>query len=514
MTKILTFILAAALSSIMSLPLLSQSVSNTRNCIPCEQLKSLGIPDAVVLQAKSLTHDTIDGQVINVPFCYVTGRISKEINFELLLPANWNKRFLMSGGGGFVGSIQDEFRSKVNSGFVTAGTDAGHQGSPIQATWGLNNMERQLDFGKLAIHLTAEVSKFIIRSYYCQDAAYSYFWGCSRGGGQAMMEAQQYPDDFQGIIAGAPAFSWPATGAKFVQNSQKNYPDPNNAKSVITKDNLRLLQAQVLKQCDTLDGIKDGIVNNPGACKFDFSSLPLCPNDQAAGDCFTSKQMEAVKIVYSPLLDKGDKDTIYPGFPLGAENEHGGWDIWIAGTQPNMGIRSLHYMFSVDMFKYLVFNDPTWDYSKYDFSNFRKETTYASAYLDATSTDYSEFKKHKGKMIMYHGWNDPALSAFSTIQYYRDVEQRDRDVQSYFRLFLLPGVLHCSGGPGPDETDWLQSIQEWVENDKAPERVIMTKKENGKVAMSRPVFPFPGEAVYSGKGDPSREENFVEKRSK
>lgn len=503
--------LLVLLTGLVPFVLLAQINPNSKNCIPCEQLKDLRLPDVTILESKSLKNDTIEGEVITVPFCYVLARISREINFELLLPDRWNERFLMSGGGGFVGSIQNNLRSSVNAGYATAGTDAGHKGSGIEADWALNNMERQLDFGKLAVHLTAAVSKFIIHAYYCADPAYSYFLGCSRGGGQAMVEAQQYPEDFQGIVAGAPAFSWPAIGAKFIQNSQKNYPNPKNlSEHVITKDNLRLLQQEILRQCDALDGITDHIINDPGECKFDFSTLPVCPDSQAHADCFTFGQLSAIKTVYDACMSK--KDTIYPGFPYGAENEEGGWDVWIAGTNPNFTTPSLHYLFGINMFKYLVFNDPEWDYGKYEFSNFFEGTRYASAYLDATQTDYTEFKKRKGKMIMYHGWNDPALSAFATIKHYEEVEQKDKNIQSYIRLFLLPGVLHCGGGPGPDEVDWVKLIRDWVENDKAPERVVLSKKEKDKVVMTRPVFPFPKVAVYSGKGDINLEKNFVEKK--
>lgn len=506
----LTFLFLMTLPTVIPFYLLAQIHSTSKNCIPCEQIMNLRLPDVTILEAKSMQIDTIEDQVITVPFCHVLARISKEINFELLLPNNWNERFLMSGGGGFVGNIQNNFRDKVNSGYVTAGTDAGHKGSGIDASWGLNNMERQLDFGKLAIHLTAVVSKSIINSYYCKDPAYSYFIGCSRGGGQAMMEAQNYPGDFQGIVAGAPAFSWPAIGAKFIQNSQKNYPDPANMKTpVITKDNLRSLQDEVLKQCDTLDGIKDGIVSDPRACKFDFSRLHVCPDGGATTGCFTAKQLEAIKIVYTPLTN--NQGTIYPGFPFGAENAEGGWDAWIAGNNPAMNMPSAQYLFGTSMFKYLVFNDSAWDYSKYDFTDFFKETRYASAYLDATQTDYTSFKKLRRKMIMYHGWDDPALSAFRTISYYEDVEKKDKNIQSYIRLFLLPGVLHCGGGPGPDDIEWLTLIRDWVEHDKTPERVIMSKKKDGKTVMTRPVFPYPKVAVYGGKGDTNLETNFIEK---
>jgi Tannase and feruloyl esterase len=492
--------------------LLAQINSNSKHCVPCEQLKDLRLPDVTILEAKSLKNDTIEGQVITVPFCRVLGQISKEINFELLLPSQWNKRFLMSGGGGFVGSIQNSFRSSVNSGYATVGTDAGHKGSGVEADWALNNMERQINFGRLAIHLTAAVSKFVIHTYYCADPSYSYFMGCSRGGGQAMVEAQQYPEDFDGIVAGAPAFSWPATGAKFIQNCQVNYPNPKELnKPVITKDNLRLLQDQILKQCDGLDGITDHILNDPRDCKFDFSALPVCPDSLANAGCFTSQQLAAIKTVYAALTNK--QDTIYPGYPYGAENEEGGWDIWIVGSNPGMTHGSLHYMFGTNMFKYLVFNNPEWNYTRYDFSTFFEETRYASAYLDATKTDYTEFKKRKGKMIMYHGWNDPALSAFSTIKHYQEVKQKDKNIQSYFRLFLLPGVLHCGGGHGPDQVDWLKLIRNWVEKDSAPERVILSKEDNGKIVMTRPVFPFPSVSVYSGKGDTNQDKNFIEKKN-
>ena len=492
------------------LGLFAQNNTNTKNCVPCEQLKNLGLPDVTILEAKLFTKDSIDGQAISVPFCRILGRISKEINFELLLPNQWNQRFLMSGGGGFVGNIQNGFRYKVSAGYATAGTDAGHQGDGLDASWGLNNMERQIDFGKLAIHLTAVVCKYLIRAYYCKYPAYAYFAGCSRGGGQAMMEAQQYPADFDGIVAGAPAFAWPAIGAKFIQNSQKNYPNPKDlGKPVITPDNLKLLQQQVLKQCDALDGITDNIINDPRACKFDFSSLPVCADSAASASCFTAQQLAAIKNVYAAVTVK--QDTVYPGFPFGAENEQGSWDVWIAGNNPGMKIPSLHFMFGTNMFKYLVFNNPDWDYTQYDFSHFFDETRYASAFLDATQADYTDFKKRKGKMIMYHGWNDPALSAFETIKHYQEAETKDKDIQSHVRLFLLPGVLHCGGGPGPGDVDWVDLIRDWVDKGKAPERIVMSKIENGKTVMTRPVFPFPKVAIYSGNGDTNLEKNFTGK---
>ncbi len=508
--KIITSIFVLLLG-FYPLVILGQSVVNSKPCLSCEQLKELRLPDVTILKAESLAKDTIQSPapwippfVISVPFCKVSGRISKEIDFELLLPQNWNGRFLMSGGGGFVGSIQNDLIGYVNTGYVTVGTNTGHVGNPLQADWALNNMERQVNFGRLAIHRTAVVSKSVIHAFYCAEPKYSYFLGCSRGGGQAMVEAQLYAEDFKGIVAGAPAFNWPAIGAKFIQGCQLNYPDPKNVtKPIITNDNLKLLQENVLSQCDKLDGLRDKIINDPRDCKFDFSKLPVCPNDQAGPNCFTTRQLSAIKSIYSPMMV--GSQTVYPAFPYGLEAEKGSWDDWIAGSSQ---LPSLHYMFGTNMFKFLVYNDSSWDYAKYDFKNFFEETRYASSYLDATQSDYSDFKKHNGKMIMYHGWNDPALSAYATIQHYDEAMKKDKDLQSYIRLFLLPGVLHCGGGTGPDNVDWVKLIQDWTENDKAPERLVLSKMEDGKAVMTRPVYPFPKVTVYSGKGESTDEKSF------
>ena len=474
----------------------SASAQTVKSCKPCEELKNLQLPDVTILVVEAKILDTIRNPnepwmqtvIINKPYCRVLGRISKEINFELLLPNESNGRFLMSGGGGFVGSIQNFFRDKVNEGFATAGTDAGHKGGE-DAKWAYNNMERQLNFGRLAIHRTAVVSKLIMQNYYCAAPAKSYFVGCSRGGGQAMVEAQYYPEDFEGIVAGAPAFDWPGFAAKFIQGSKYNYPNPNKLKPVITNDNLKLLQNEVLKQCDKLDGSADSIIGDPRKCKLDFSKLPLCPDGQAGSKCFTKQQLAAIKAVYNPLIVDGKE--IYPGFPFGAEAEMGAWDMWIAGTSsytPNAP--SLHYMFSTNIFKYLVFNDSTWDYSTYNFKNFAAQTQYASSYLNATGTDYSEFKKLNRKIIFYHGWNDPALSANATIQHYEGILKGDKDAQSYARLFLLPGVLHCGGGLGCDNVDWINLIIDWVEKSKAPDQVIASKTVQGKT-ITKTIFPYP-----------------------
>jgi len=488
---------------IVSFSIAQVSTDKDKNpCMPCEELKNLMFPDVIVSETTQLEEP--------VAHCRVVGVIGKEINFELLLPKDWNSRFVMGGGGGFVGSVQNIARSSINDGYATAGTDTGHEGIGIKADWALNNMERQVNFGHLAVHRTAVVSKEIIRRFYCSDSEYSYFLGCSRGGGQAMMEAQRYPDDFDGIVAGAPAFNWPAIGAEFIQNSKIIYPDPSKLdEPVITLANLKLLQKIILENCDAIDGVEDQILNDPRECDFDIDLLPECPGNSVGDDCFTSEQIEAIKMVYAGVTNQ--QIEIYPGYPFGGENESGGWRDWIVG--PNEGIKqlnfpSLQFAFGTEMFKYLVFQNRNWDYSSYDFSNFSNTTRYASSYLDATSTDYSEFKNRGGKMVIYHGWNDPALSAYATIEHFEAAKSVDSDLEEYIRLFLLPGVLHCGGGPGPSQTDWIKLVRNWVENGTAPEKVVLTKTDDKNESMTRPVFPYPQKAVYDGEGDPNKESSY------
>ncbi|MFO7620941.1 MAG: tannase/feruloyl esterase family alpha/beta hydrolase [Bacteroidales bacterium] len=444
--------------------------------------------------------------------CRVLGIIGKEINFELLLPADWNALFIMGGGGGFVGTIQNAARPAVSSGYATSGTDTGHDSrNSLSADWALNNMERQLNFGHLAIHRTAEVSKAIIGNYYGYYPKYSYFIGCSRGGGQAMMEAQRYPDDFDGIVAGAPAFNWPAIAAEFIQNTQALYP-VEFKEPLITRDHLRMLHDAIVSQCDLIDGVNDGILSNPADCNFDFTSLPECPGNVTGIGCFTAIQLDAIRKIYEGV-DIGNGVT-YPGFPFGGEKIANGWDVWITGSEEiaRQNIYpSLHAYFGIEIFKYLVLQDPEWDYRTYDFSGYEKEISSASAYLDATSTDYNGFKKRNGKLILWHGWNDPALSAYATIEHYNEVKAIDPDIMDYMRLFLLPGVLHCGGGDGPSQVDWIAIIRDWVENDNPPDRITASKTVPGENVITRPLFPYPGQARYNGKGDPHQESSYIKK---
>src|SRR5439155_16311748 len=238
----------------------------------CSHLTMLKLPDVKVTEAAAVPAATTGG--IRVAHCRVNGVIGSEIHFTLLLPDEWNRKFMMGGGGGFVGQIQNQAGISVNDGYATVGTDTGHQGGITDASWALNNLEREVNFGYLAVHRTSEAAKAIVRSYYGANEAKSYFSGCSNGGRQAMMEAQRFPDDFDGIIAGAPAYDFTALAAQFTKDSQAAFPDPRNlSTSLLTMDVLKSVEAQIVAKCDALDGVKDGLMEDPRACKVDIATL-------------------------------------------------------------------------------------------------------------------------------------------------------------------------------------------------------------------------------------------------
>ena len=449
--------------------------------------------------------------------CRVLGLIDTEIHFELLLPGEWNGRFMMDGGGGYFGIVQDSALSygagsaALERGYATVGKDTGYSDTDIVAEWALGHDERQVNFGHRAVHVTAEAARSVIRHYYERPEEYSYFVGCSRGGGQGMMESQRYPDDFDGIVAGAPAYRWTAFTAGFVQNQQAIFPDPADLSTpVITGENRALLTTSILEACDHLDGVTDGVLTDPRACGFTPDTLPRCADAVHTGaDCVTTEQLAAIEPIYDGPVSNGDR--IFHGFPLGGENDPGGWDTWIAGTaaQEERGVPNLHYGFGTELYKYFVFDDPDWDYTRYDFSTWAEDVAETAEILDATDTDLGRFRDAGGKMLFWTGWSDPALTPLGTIDYYEQLEAGDAAARDYARLFMLPGVLHCGGGPGPDRVDWLTAIADWVERDIPPTRLVAAKLgATDEPVMTRPVCAFPEVAVYDGIGPTDDEASF------
>lgn len=443
--------------------------------------------------------------------CKVSGTIDEEIGFELLLPDEWSSRFVMSGGGGFVGTTTNTLQlsplpgvpTPLERGYATASTDTGHQAGGVDASWALDAPEREENFAHRAVHRTAETAKAAIEDYYGKPLAYSYFSGCSRGGGQAMISAQRYPEDFDGIIAGAPALDWPALGAMGIYIHRYVFPDPQHADaSVLTEDNLALIARELLSACDAVDGVEDDLLEDPRTCDFDPAELPRCTAAQPKSDCLTAEQLKAIQAVY-------DGPPVASGFPFGGENDPMGWRGWITGSLFPVPGPSLQHAFGTQIFKYLVFDDPDWNSASYDFRNFGEDTKAAAKLLNATDPDLSAFRDTGAKLILWHGWSDSAIPAGGTIDYYEEVGALDVHVRDYARLFMMPGVSHCSGGPGPDSVDWIDTLEAWVERGEAPERIVATKRnEDGHVVMTRPLCPYPLVARWDGSGDPDNAASF------
>ena len=482
----------------------------------CAALAAAVIPDVRITEASAVAADSQSTADIRVAHCRVSGIIGKETHFILLLPDDWNRRFFMGGAGGFAGSVDNMAQSSINAGYATVGTDAGHAADGLDASWALHNTERVIDYGYLAVHRTAEVAKELIRRYYGAPPVRSYFYGCSNGGREALMEAQRFPGDFDGIVAQAPAADFTGTAATFIRNLKVQYPTGDFAAPVITQGNLDLVQSRVLDTCDARDGVRDGILDDPRECTFTLASVPSCPDDAAAPQCLTNAQRTTLAQVYAPLVIGGR--TMYPGQPLGNEAEAGGWSMWVTGPDARImaGTQNraptLQGAFGVEFFKYFVFGDSTWDYRKYELAHADADMKDAAALLNATNPDLGAFKARGGKLILAHGWSDPALSATATISYYKAVVERDPAATGYVRLFMMPGVLHCAGGPGCDRVDWYKAIADWVETGKAPDIIIAGKvtpaTATSALSRTRPLCAYPEHAVYAGRGSTDNAGNY------
>ena len=480
----------------------------------CANLASLTLSDVRITSAAAAQPTAAQRALGRGPVCQVDGVIGKETHFRALLPDDWNRRFMMGGGGGFVGTIDHDAESALNTGYATVGTDAGHRGSGLTAGWALGNEERKAAFAERAVHRTAQVAKAVIRAYYGAPPNRSYFFGCSNGGRQALIEAQRYPDDFDGIVSVAPAIDFGAMAGVFIRNLQAQFPTADFSKPAVTAENLALLQRKVLDACDTRDAVQDSVLEDPRTCDFKFASIPACPTDVPAADCLTRSQRTAIETIYSPVRTRGA--IPYPRQPFGNEADGGGWEGWITAITPQAlratknAAGTIQGVFGTEFFKYLVFGDSTWDYTTYDLSHAVADTRTINALLNPTNPDLSAFAKRGGKLILAHGWSDPAINPQMTIDYFEAVGHRDTSASQYTRLFMMPGVLHCEGGTGCDVADWYSVISDWVERGVAPDRVVAKKLgATGNAIRTRPLCAYPRRATYTGSGSTDDEKSFA-----
>ena len=355
---------------------------------------------------------------VSVDFCRVALTLrpsaDSDIRVEVWMPAaNWNGKFQGIGSGGFAGAISYEggLAPAVSAGYAAASTDTGHRAGETDAAWALDHPEKIADFGYRAIHETALAAKTVIRAFYGDGPKHSYFNYCSNGGRQALMEAQRYPADYDGIVAGAPAYAWTRLMTTFVFDAQALA----DQASYIPVSKLPAVEAAALAACDANDGVKDSVIENPASCHFDPGAL-LCKGGESDA-CLTAPQVASLRKLYA-----GPGAAIMPGFSPGGEAPPGRWETWMTGARPG---DSRHLAFGDNFFKYMVYDDPSWDYKTSSLErNLQASEAKTGSRLNATDADLSQFRARGGKLILFHGWSDPAIPPQSTIDYYQSIMRK------------------------------------------------------------------------------------------
>ncbi len=514
----------------------SPSMSRGRQ-VECVKVEGLKLPYVTSIRADYVSQGSLDlpslkgdSSTRNLPsFCRVQGVLKPTtdsyIRFEVWLPVrNWNGRFEQVGNGGFAGRIRYKFMvPELKRGFAVASTDDGHTNGPNQS-WAMGHPERIIDYGYRAVHDTSGAAKSIIRSYYNRGIAYSYFNGCSDGGREALMEAQRFPEDFNGIIAGDPANFWTHLMAAFVWNEQALL---KSSDSYIPTSKLPLIQKAALASCDAVDGVRDGVLEDPRKCHFHPALLQCKRADQA--DCLTGPQVVALRKIYAGAVNPRTNKQIFPGYEPGAEAVGLNWPLWITGKLPNGGAQ---FTVGNQFFADFVFDNPQWNFRTFNFdSDVRTTDAKFASILNATNPDLRKFKAHGGKLIQYHGWADAAISPLDSVNYRNRLVHAMggvKNTQSFYRLYMVPGMSHCYGGPGPTnfggilqeqpqytdaKHDVVDALMQWVERGIAPGEIVATKFKNNDpeepAIETRPLCPYPEEAKWSGQGSTNSAANFV-----
>jgi feruloyl esterase len=497
----------------------------------CKSLAGTALPSTTITTSESVSAGRFAppyGESINEApaFCRVAGVIQPTsdsyIRFEVWMPASgWNGKFLGVGNGGFAGSIgYNSMGENLKRGYATAGTDTGHEAEGVDASWAYKHPQKVIDFGYRALHETTDNAKRLIEAFYGKPASRSYFDSCSDGGRQALMEAQRFPEDFDGILAGAPANFWTHMLASGIDIAKTMYGSPA---AYISSVKIPAISAAVLAACDAIDGVKDGIVGDPLRCQFDPSVL-LCKNIESR-TCLTVPQVASLKKLYVGGHDSHN-DLIFPGFMPGGESGQNGWPGWILGEAPAL---SLGAGFVENYFRYMVTEEPAWTPLSADIDNAKRAADEKTARaLNAVDPNLRRFRERGGKLILYHGWNDSAISPLNTVNYYNRVTavMGAPDTQSFVRLYMVPGMQHCEGGPGASSFGQLgtttakgpphgvyTTLEDWVEKGTAPDGIVATKYAAGvqprRVLLTRPLCAYPQIAKYKGAGDTNDSANFV-----
>ena len=477
----------------------------------CGELRGLTSFDLYVINA------TVIPASANVPeHCRASLMVPPEINIEVNLPTAWNGRLYMFGNGSWAG---ESFAAPgrvanrehgLKAGFVTAATDTGHSAASEPGASFAVSRQKLLDFGFRSLHVTAEAAKLMARTYYGAGPSKSYYDGCSQGGRQGLILAQRFPNDFDGIIAGAPALN--NTGTQLT----RAYWMQGLAANPFPAAKLELLANRVYEQCDAKDGLKDGVIDDPRRCDFKAArDLPRCADGTDQADCFTAAQIAAVERIHSDVMSQGKR--YFPGWPVGAEiagsNGQSGW-IGQQINGPNgpgawtaFGQNFLRFMMPGTK---TADNDPNQLLSRFDIDKDPARMEEMRQILDATDTDLSAFKRRGGKLLMYFGWADPQLNPLMCLEYYEQVvEKMGASTNDFYRLFMVPGMFHCGGGVGTGVFDTATPLVKWAEASTAPDRSEASRVVAGKVVRTRPLCLYPQVARYKGSGSIDESANFA-----
>lgn len=479
----------------------------------CAALEQLALPlttvnSAELVAAGDFQPGSGSQPVAQVPeFCRVIATVEPAIMMEIWLPSaqNWNGKYKAVGGGGFAGVISyNAMIPSIQDNYVTSSTDTGHKAGELD--W-LSDLGLLRDYGYRAIHEMAVNTKAFIRAYYNREADYSYFNGCSTGGRQGLMEAQRFPEDFDGIVSGAPVNFFTATHYTQLWISEAAKPVDS---TLLLPADLALVTRAVLAQCDVLDGVEDGILEDPRQCSFEPSTLQCSNNDVSA--CLSSEQVVALEKIYQGPIHGETGEKLHYSLAPGGESPEGYPGSWI--LVGGSGV----FPIPDEYFSRSVFDDLEWDWRSF---NYASDVDLAMArtgnILEATDPNLDVFQANGSKLIIYHGWNDPVIFPEGTIAYYQSIidnlamsnpAEAAATTAEFARLFMVPGMSHCRGGPGTDQFDMQTALEIWVEQGQAPTQIEAEHIDDGQLTRSRPLCPYPQTAKYDGDGDINDISNF------
>jgi len=478
--------------------------SGTARANTCEEIAALTLPAVAISSARSIPAGPFalaeGSRPVDVPaFCRVSAiaapTADSRITIEIWIPAAWNGRLLGTANGGFAGSIPyPAMVAAIGRGDAAVGTDTGHTGD--QMDFGLGHPEKIVDWSHRAVHVMTDLAKLVVRDARGRLPDRSYFEGCSTGGQQALSEAQRYPGDYDGIVAGDPGHNRTRLILGFLWSWIALHDD--SGRQVLPPSKLPMITKAAVAACDAIDGLKDGAIADPRACRFDPATL-LC---RGADDesCLTTAQAAAVKKVYDGAKNPRTREQIFPGWARGSEQ---GWGTYLLNPPEPMRL---------GLFRAFTFGDPKWDWRTFDWDRDVAYLDERLPYLSATSTDLRAFKSRGGKLLMYTGTADPVVPPEDTINYYEAVSAAmggASETQTFFRFFPVPGMAHCGGGTGPSTFDALGAVEAWVEHGTAPDRLVASHSTAGVVDRTRPLCAYPKVARYRGAGSIDAAENFT-----